>query len=207
MRKFLFVALGVLLAAPATVRALSVEKSEVREDNRKILGAPINSLSVGGGYANWTGEAADDITGGVTWDARLDLDVTQPIKLEIGYFGGVNSLTPSELDEFNLYTNQLQAAAQVRPVRIWQLEPYLSGGIGVTRVSVAKNPVLNVQYQSDTMGVVPLAAGVQWNFVPSWVLGARAQWDILFDNEILVQEDTTDSDRWSLTANIGLTRF
>lgn len=207
MGRYWMMALGLLLVAPATGKALSVTKSEVRDDNRKILGAPINSLNVGAGYGNWTGEAADQITGGVAWSARLDLDVTQPVKLEVGYFGGINSLTPNNLDEFNIYMNQVEAAAQVRPVRIWEVEPYLSGGIGLARASLAKNPTLNVDFQSDTMGVVPLAAGAQWNFARNWALGARAQWDILFDNEILTQEATTSSDRWSLTANVGATHF
>lgn len=208
MGKYLLVAWAALLAAaPVTAKALSVEKSEVREDNRKIFGAPINSLNVGVGYGNWTGEAANQITGGVAWTARLDVDVTQPVKLEVGYFGGINSLTPSALDNFNIYTNQIQAAAQIRPVRIWEVEPYVSGGIGLTRASLAKNPTLNAVFQSDTMGVVPLAVGAQWDFTRNWAVGARAQWDILFDNEILVTENTTSSDRWSLTANVGLTHF
>lgn len=207
MGRYLMVALGLLLLAPATGKALSVEKSEVHNDSRKIFGAPINSLNVGGGYGNWTGEAANQITGGVSWTARLDIDVTQPVKLEVGYFGGINSLTPNQLDEFNIYNNQVEAAAQVRPVRIWEVEPYVSGGIGLARASLAKNPTLNAEFQSDTMGVVPLAAGAQWNFARNWAVGARAQWDILFDNEILVTEDTTNSDRWSLTANVGAMNF
>ncbi|WP_373049470.1 outer membrane beta-barrel protein [Vulgatibacter sp.] len=208
MRKYLLVVAAALVALPTAASAVKISKSErASEGAPELLGIPVESLSAGIGYSNYTGEIAPDIAPGPGWDLRLDLDVTQPVELEVQYMGAVNSVIPDPLSEFNLYTNQFQTAAQVAPWTVGDVEPYVSGGIGLTRVSVAKNPDLNAQIQSDTMGSVPLAAGADYPITDALKIGARAQWDIYFDNELLVQENTTDSDRWGFMVNIGATEF
>lgn len=198
---------AVALALPATAGAVEVERVERSESDLQLFGIPVDSLNAGIGYNNWTGDAAPDIAPGFAWDLNVNLDVTQPVDLQVGYAGAVNSFTPEELDEFNLYTNEVTAAAQVQPVEISGFQPFVSGGIGLARASVAKNPQLNVEYQSDTMGSVPLAAGTDYKLSETIKIGARAHWDILFDNEIDTTQDTTDSDRWGFLINVGATQF
>lgn len=207
MRKFVWAALAGLLALPLSASALEVQETPRAEGSSNIFGVPIDSLSAGFGYGNWTGEAAPDIAPGYAWDVRLDLDVTRPVDLEVAYQGGINSITASGLSEFNIYNNQAQLAAQVQPVEIGSVLPYVSGGIGLARASVAKNPDLNVQFQSDTMGVIPLAAGADYDVTDKFKVGAQANWDVLFDNEILTTEDSTGSSRWGFTVNVGATNF
>jgi len=208
MRRYLLVMAAALVGLPSAASALEVRAAERAPDgNAEVFGLPVDSLSAGVGYGNWTGEPASDIAPGAGWNVNLDLDATQPVDLVVNYQGNVNSLTPSDLDEFNIYNNQLAAAAQIQPVQIGDVEPYVSGGIGVARASLAKNPRLNQQFQSDTMGVIPLAAGAQYDISNSIMIGAQAHLDVLFDNEILTQENKTDADRWGFMINVGATRF
>lgn len=206
MRRCTGMVAAALLAWPGLAAALETT-ARAEEGTVEVFGIPIDSLTAGIGYSNYTGEIAPDVAPGVGWNLRLDLDTTQPVELEIHYSGAVNSITAEELTEFNLYTNQIQAAAQLQPWRFGGLEPYVSGGIGLTRVSVAKNPDLNAAFQSDTMGSVPLAAGVEYPLSDRVVVGARAQWDIYFDNELIVTQDNTDSDRWGILVNVGASNF
>jgi len=188
--------------------AQAVTKSQRSEGRTEVFGAPIDTLSAAVGYSNWTGEAAPDIAPGTGFGVNLDLDASQPVDLLVGYEGAVNSITAPGLgNDFNIYSNQIAAGAQVQPFSIANIEPYVSGSIGLARASVAKNPTLNQQFQSDTMGVVPLAAGAQYDITNRIAVGAEARWDVLFDNEILTQQNTTDSDRWGIMLNIGATNF
>lgn len=208
MRRYLLVVAAATLALPAVAGALEIEQAERTDrDSANLFGMPIDQLSVGAGYGNWTGEIAPDVAPGFGWNVALDLDATRPVDLELKYQGNVNSITPSDLDEFNIYNNQVAASAQVQPVSIAGVEPFVSGGIGLARASLAKNPDLNAQFQSDTMGVVPLAAGAQYDITDRIAVGANVHWDILFDNEIMTTENTTDSDRWGFMLNVGAMNF
>mgnify|MGYP001195558174 CR=1 FL=1 len=208
MRRYLLVVAAALVGLPGAAEALEVRAAErAKEGNAQIFGIPVDSLSAGLGYGNWTGEAAPDIAPGFGWNVALDLDATRPVDLEVRYQGNVNSIAASGLEEFNIYNNQIAASAQVQPVRVGEVEPFVSGGIGLARASLAKNPDLNTEFQSDTMGVIPLAAGAQYDLTDNLVLGAHAHLDVLFDNEILTQEETTDSDRWGIMINLGATNF
>ena len=208
MRRYLLVMAAAVIALPAVSGAVEIRQAErSSRDGSNLLGMPIDSLSVGAGYGNWTGDIADDVAPGVGWNVAVDLDATRPVDLELKYQGNVNSITPSDLDEFNIYNNQVAAAAQVQPVAIAGVEPFVSGGIGLARASLAKNPDLNTEFQSDTMGVVPLAAGAQYDISDTIMIGANVHWDILFDNEIMTLQDTTDSDRWGFMVNVGAMNF
>ena len=207
MRKYLLVMAAAAIGLPSAASALEVRAAErAPDDNAEVLGLPVDSLSAGVGYGNWTGEPASQIAPGAGWNVNLDLDASQPVDLVVNYQGNVNSIT-GDLDEFNIYNNQAAVAAQLQPVTVGDVEPYLSGGIGLARASVAKNPNLNEQFQSDTMGVIPLAAGAQYDITKSIMIGAQAHLDVLFDNEMLTQEDTTDADRWGFMVNVGAARF
>src|SRR3954465_13980752 len=117
MRKYLLVVAAVLIGLPSAASALKVEQAERAETgNTRVFGMPVDSLSAGIGYGNWTGDAASDIAPGGGWNVNLDLDATRPVDLELNYQGNINSITAQGLGEFNIYNNQVAAAAQVQPV-------------------------------------------------------------------------------------------
>ena len=206
MRRIMWAALGALLALPMAAGA-QVDVSERAQGDTEVFGLPIDSLSAAVGYGNWTGEGAEDIAPGTGFGVNMDLDASRAVDVLVGYQGNVISITASGLNEFNLYNNQIAAGAQVQPFSVANVEPYVAGSIGLARASVAKNPDLNVDFQSDTMGVIPLAAGAQYDLTDNIVIGAQAQWDVLFDNEILTQEATTNADRWGIMLNVGAANF
>jgi hypothetical protein len=201
----LVLALALPAAGSARVR---VEPHERSDTDKNLLGMPVEDVNVGVGYGNWTGDVANDLSAGVAWNVAADLDVTRPVDLELNYVGGVNSFAPTELNEFNLYTNGVQAAVQVEPWDINdRLTPYASGGLGLSRLSVARNPDLSPEFQSDTLGTVPIALGADYDIGRSFTLGARAQYDFTFDNELVTTQDKTSSDRSSFMVRLGSSGF
>lgn len=209
MRKYLLLAAAALVVAPATAPAAENAWGPTpRADSEvNVFGLPLDQVSVGFGYNNYTGDFAGDVGAGAGWNVGADLDVSRPVDLELNYIGGINSFN-GEIETFNAYTNGVQAAVQVEP---WTWDdtftPYASGGLGLNRISVAKDTDLNQEFQSDTAAAVPLAAGLDVSLGENWVAGARAQYDILLDNEVIVGEDTTDSDRTSFMLKVGSTNF
>ncbi len=209
MRKYLLLAAAALIAAPVTAQAAENAWGPTpRADTEtNVFGVPLDQVGVGFGLGNYTGDFAGDVGAGSSWNVGADLDVSQPVDLEVNYIGGINSFV-GDLNDFNAYTNGVQAALQLEP---WTWDntftPYVSGGVGLNRISVAKDTSLNRDFQSDTAGAIPLAAGLDIQITDNVVAGARAQYDLLFDNEVIVEENSTDSDRTSFMVKLGTSAF
>jgi opacity protein-like surface antigen len=209
MRKYLLLAAAAFIAAPAAVRAAENAWGPTprADTTTNVFGLPLDEVSVGFGLGNYTADFANDVGAGSSWNLGADLDITRPLDLEVNYVGGINSLQGDQ-SEFNAYTNGIQAQLQLEP---WTWDdtftPYVSGGVGLNRISVAKNPQLNRDFQSDTAGAIPLAAGLDIQVTDDIIAGARAQYDILFDNEVIVGENSTDSDRTSFMLKLGTSAF
>lgn len=209
MRINLPLAIALLLAIPTTgAAAKRVWTPKPRSESEvNVFGLPLDQVSAGLGLGNYNGDFAKDVGVGPGWNVGADLDVSGPIDLEVGYVGGINSLN-GQFQSFNAYTNGVQAQLQLEPWT-WNntFSPYVSGGLGLHRISVAKDVALNQVYQSDTSGAIPLAAGFDIKIAKSLVAGARAQYDVLFDNEVIVGQSNTDSDRTTFLVKIGSRGF
>lgn len=209
MRKYLLLAAAALLAVPASVPAAENAWGPTprSESDKNVFGVPVDQVSVGLGLGNYTGDFAKDVGAGSSWNVGADLDISRPVDLEVNYVGGINSFN-GDIDAFNAYTNGIQADLQLEPWT-WdnRFTPYVAGGLGLNRISVAKDVNLNQDFQSDTAGAIPLAGGLDVKIAKNWVAGARAQYDILFDNEVIVGENSTNSDRTSFMLKFGATNF
>jgi hypothetical protein len=208
----------IILAAaalPAAAHAAEVEISDrAAQDNPRILGMALESVEVGAGLGNYTGDPAERIAPGPAWALRATLDASAPVDVEVGYVGGINSIydVPRAPDDpFNIYTNGLQASAKINPVTIENdvapVRPFVLTGLGVERLSVATDPRLSTEFRSDTMGSVPLALGVDVDLGEQFQLTGRGQYDLMFDNEIVPTQASTDSDRFAVTLSFGVTQF
>ena len=209
MRKYLLLAAAAFAVAPAAARAAENAWGPTPRADTKtnVFGVPLDQVNVGLGLGNYTGDFASDVGAGSSWNVGADLDVSRPFDVEINYVGGINSFN-GDLENFNAYTNGIQAQLQVEP---WTWDdtftPYVSGGVGLNRISVAKDTNLNRDFQSDTAGAIPLAAGLDIHISDAVIAGARAQYDLLFDNEVIVGQNSTDSDRTSFMVKIGTSAF
>lgn len=212
--KRLVIILAALLV-PLAANAQDVETTgEAASENPRLLGIPMESIELGGGWLNYTGEPADQIAPGPAWALRATLDASRPVDVELGYAGGFGSLydIPGAPDDpFNIYSNGLQANAKINPFTfvedIVPMTPFVLAGIGIDRLSVAQDPRLATEFRSDTMGTVPLAAGVDVDVTDTVRLSGRGQYDLFIDNEIIPTEDSTSSDRLTFTLNLGVTQF
>jgi hypothetical protein len=205
-------ALSIPVAASAAPAVETAERAP--QSNPHVLGMPLDSLQLGGGWNNYTGDPAGSIAPGPAWAVRATLDASEPVDIEANYEGGINSLygIPGAADNpFNLYTNGLNVAAKLNPIvlenSIAPVRPFVLTGIGIDRLSVAKDPRLATQFQSDTVGDVPIAAGVDVDLGDQFRLSGRGQYDLMFDNEVIPTQNKTSSDRLSFTLNVGVTDF
>lgn len=210
MRKYLLVlwAAAAVAALPGRAGAVEVTATERADGPARVFGIGIDSLSAGAGLGNFTGEPADELGAGGAWDVKMDLDVTRPVDVEIAYVGGVNSVETAGLEDYNLYTNGLQLGLKVAPIELdHRLKPYVSGGLGIERISVAKDSQISQAFQPDTVGSVPLAAGADLRIGELFTVGARAQWDLLWDEEFFVEDVEGNADRIGFFINVGATNL
>jgi hypothetical protein len=203
------------LSIPVAASAMDVETAKrAPQNNPKVFGVPLDSLQVGGGWSNYTGDPASQLAPGPAWSIRGTLDTSNPVDVELGYDGGINSIynVPDAPDDpFNLYTNGVQANAKINPIvidnEIAPVRPFALLGIGLDRLSVAKDPRLATEFRSDTVGTVPLAVGVDVDLGDQFRLSGRGQYDLMFDNEVIPTQQKTSSDRYSVTLNLGVMQF
>ncbi len=208
MRRFVFVVAAAAALLPGAALAIEVDETDRATGDLEVFGLAVDSLQLGGGVGNYTGDAADDIGLGGAWDVRADLDMTRPLDLELAYVGGMNSIEQEGLTNYNIYTNGAQVALKLEPVEIDErFTPYVLGGFGLTRMSVAKDSRVSQDFQSDTAGAFPLAVGADVAISERFTLGARANWDVMFDNEVDVSAANGNVDRVGLTLSLGATNW
>jgi hypothetical protein len=219
--------MALLMALPFAARAEKVTEQAKDSTEKVTESKPVKEfesmwsnldMAAGLGWGNYTGNLADDIGSGLAWNVRLATESPKTINYELQYIGGANAFTslPDSDDanfepgDFRVYTNGLQAALKLTP-EIFQildetahgkLQTYLTGGIGITRMSVAKDTQLNPSFQSDFAGAVPLAVGLDYDVSKKFFIGARGQYDFMFDTELATAQ-TSDMNRVGLLFSFG----
>jgi len=142
------------------------------------------SVMVGGGVEGYSLSLASRVEPGATYGVRVDVRPPSPlgpdIGLEAGYSGAENRLAPRSPQlarrGLQLVRHGAYAAANVY-LTSWRLRPYVMGGLGFSVYNVRGT----VQaFGDNTVGQVPLGAGVRTSFGP-FTADARLGYDVLFD--------------------------
>lgn len=192
-----------------------VQKKESTADMRGL------TVLVGGGVEGYSFALAPEISPGPAWNVTAAIKPTRALGLELGYSGAVNEvkgglgvdLTDGDLtDSIDVVRNGGQAVATLGLPT--PLQPYILGGIGVSRYNV-RGETAGGRLQDDTTGHVPAGAGLRAH-LGNFTADARFTYNFLFDQEFARGTPNSDigapgdstfdkAGRYLGTLNIGTT--
>ena len=136
------------------------------DDASPDLVTPIGmGLSVGGGVAEYLGEADVFTDPGGTWEARYLVGTRTIIGGELAYLGTANSLQTLGVDDNAvLMSNGAEGALRVNFLTdAWQ--PYVLGGVGWKHFNVVNTDTNTSDIRdSDDALTVPLGAGIAYRY-------------------------------------------
>lgn len=183
-------------------------KKESKADMRGL------TLVAGGGVEGYTFGLAPQVQPGPAWNVTAALKPTKVLGLELAYNGAANEIKSSDsinVSGADIVRNGGQAVATVG-LSAAPVQPYLLGGIGVSRYNVrAPTP----GFESDTVGSVPVGAGLRTH-VGHFTADARLGYNFLFSQQFAgnVEESTigapgdtnfSNGGRYIGTLNVGTT--
>jgi hypothetical protein len=172
------------------------------------------SVMVGGGVEGYTRSLAPQIQLGATYGVAVGLRASRRVGLELGYSGAAHELDTGEpggvTSGVDLLRNGAHAAATVG-LTTTRVQPYVMGGLGFSSYNVRGGMP---GFGDDTVGNIPLGAGVRTNF-GNITADARLNYNVLFDQQFAagapvpnlgepVDLTLSRGGRYSGTLNVGL---
>lgn len=142
------------------------------------------SVAATGGVEGYTQSLAPRIRAGPAWGVNIGAQPSSRVGLELNYIGANNLVddpnTRAEAAGTRIIRNggNVDLKISLAPTVV---EPYVFGGIGLSRATV-RNDVVGSGYQDDTFGQVPLGAGFNFNIGPV-TAGGRFTYNLLFDQD------------------------
>lgn len=184
-----------------------------RESNADMRGL---TLLVGGGVEGYTNALASQIEPGAAYGVTLALKPSKVLGVELGYSGAINEFDTSRVlaasaSGPDIVRNGAQAAVTLG-LGAAPLQPYVMGGLGLSRYNVR---AVAPGFADDTVGNVPVGAGLRLH-VGSFTADARVAYNFLFDQEFSAALPPADVDlpgdetfskggRYTGTLNLGAT--
>jgi hypothetical protein len=153
------------------------------------------SVLLGGGVEGYTGQLAPEINPGPAWGVSAAFKPTRMFGMELGYSGAVNNIPGAgpdllEGDSANI-TRHGGSAVATFGIGAAAVQPYLLGGIGIDRYIVNDAGGADLNFQSNTVGNVPVGVGLRTN-VGNFTADLRGNYGILFEQEFAPQVGGTD---------------
>jgi opacity protein-like surface antigen len=135
-----------------------------------------------GGIADYTGDLGDLTRTGPLWGLTLNLQPTTFLGFEVGYEGSLNKVGGDSIlgDAPSLLRNGGTTLVKLSPPFLTAVRPFVGAGLGLTYVSV-RGPGSGL-FDSDLMGEVPLAVGLEFN-TGGLTAGVRATYRVLLDQD------------------------
>ncbi|RKH66058.1 outer membrane beta-barrel protein [Corallococcus llansteffanensis] len=202
-------AVAVSVLAAGSAQAASTELR--RSTNTRGL-----SFLVGGGVEGYTDALRSQIDPGLSYGVTLGLKPTNVVGLELGYTGAVSEFNSggvlaTNADGPDIVRNGAQAAVTVG-LTATRLQPYVLGGVGISRYNVR---AIAPGFSDDTVGNVPVGAGLRLN-LGGFTADARVAYNFLFDQGFAASLPPSDVDlggdetfskggRYVGTLNLGAT--
>ncbi|MFP2898382.1 outer membrane beta-barrel protein [Corallococcus sp. 4LFB] len=200
-------AVAVLVAGSAQAASTELRRSA---DMRGL------TFLVGGGVEGYTSGLRDQIDPGLAYGVTVAIKPTNVLGLELGYTGAISEFNTGSVLATNangpdIVRNGAQAAVTVG-LTATPLQPYIMGGVGLSRYNVR---ALAPGFQDDTVGNVPVGAGLRLH-LGSFTADARVNYNFLFDQEFALTVPPSDVDlgsdetfssggRYVGTINLGAT--
>lgn len=180
-------ALAALGLLPVTAQA--------KADDRGV------EVQLNGGVVSFPGSV--DVDTGAAYGVNVGLEPFSSFELELGYQGAAYAEDGFKNNStIGAVENGGYAAAKISPLA-GVVEPYLLGGIGVAHVNVTDGSEAGEYLQDDTIGKVPVGAGVDVQ-VDAFTVGVRGTYDFVFENENAFKGDSSrDSDQLFGTLHLG----
>jgi hypothetical protein len=169
---------------------------------RSVFG---NAVLLGGGFGNFTGEYARDVTGPVgAWGLKYVAGTRSIIGGELAYVGGINSLDGTPSDDDYLLGSSFDAnirAALPFPLHSALVSPFVFAGGGWTRYDlVNEEPDFGVLTSStDNQFTIPMGAGVMGGY-RGFIGELRAVYRQAFDEELFNDQDMST---WGVSLSLG----
>jgi hypothetical protein len=163
------------------------------------------TVTLGGGFMNFTGQAARDATtAGGAWGLRMVWGTRTFVGVEAAYVGSLNGVSALGLDDNALLLgNGVEGALRLNLPVIYNgalVEPFVIGGVGWTRFDVINDDFNTSSLtQTDHILTVPAGAGLT-TVVRGVLLDARFTYRFAFNENLF---GTNDLGNWIVSANIG----
>lgn len=194
---------GLLVGAPAL--------AQKKEPNMRGL-----TFSVGGGVEGYSGGLAPRLEPGAAYGASVGLKPSRVLGLELAYSGAVNNIDLGQLeDRFGkpeIVRNGGQAVATLG-LTASPIQPYVLGGIGISDYNV-RNEGEALGYKDDTVGSVPLGAGLRFYSAGAFSADLRGTYNLLFSDQVVPESrvaaqgenvNFVSGNSYNATLNVGAT--
>jgi Outer membrane protein beta-barrel domain len=170
------------------------------------------TVTLGGGVEGYTQALAPAISPGPSVAVNANIRPSKVLGLELGYSGAVNEIKQEDnVSGADLVRNGGQAAVTLG-LNAAAVQPYVLGGIGVSRYNVRDEG--SERFRDDTVGNVPVGAGLRTH-LGNFTADARVGYNFLFDQQFARNVPTSDvstddvefskTGRYNATLNFGTT--
>jgi hypothetical protein len=167
-------------------------------------------IMLGGGYADFGGDAMQNLTeGGGAWDFRLVIGAHAPIAIELGYVGTANSvedsmgalgMDPNAALVSNAFEGNLRLSTPA--LRTVPVQLFGFAGAGVNEFDVVNADFNNSPMRNgDTTFVLPAGGGLQLNLTKHVTLDGRFTYRAMFEEDLLLANE--NADMYTATARFG----
>lgn len=150
------------------------------------------AVTIGGGIEGYTNALAPQVNPGPAATVTASLRPTSVLGIEVGYTGSAlnidNGVSGGARGGPDIIRNGGQAVATVG-LMASSLQPYVLGGIGVSRYNVRAG--FTEGFRDDTVGQVPLGVGLRTQ-MGNFTADARVNYNLLFDQEFASNVPATD---------------
>ncbi|MGE6759222.1 outer membrane beta-barrel protein [Corallococcus interemptor] len=183
-----------LLAGAAAVAVLAAGSAQAASTELRRSSADMRGLTflVGGGVEGYTNGLRDQIDPGLAYGVTVAIKPTNVLGIELGYTGAISDfndgrLLTTDTSGPDIVRNGAQAAVTLG-LSATPLQPYVMGGVGLSRYNVR---ALAPGFQDDTVGNIPVGAGLRLH-IGSFTADARVNYNFLFDQEFALTVPPSD---------------
>jgi hypothetical protein len=185
-------------------RAIGGAGIERDRDRGRRNGPDMRGVTVllGAGLEGYTGQLAPEINPGPMAAATIGFRPTQVFGFELGYSGAVNNLDADVAGTGPDIVRNGGHAALTMGLAATPVQPYILGGVGLSRYNVRNGGELG--YQSDTIGNIPVGAGLRTH-IGSFTADARVNYGVLVGNQLRpgLADRTLENGRYMGSLNLG----
>lgn len=160
------------------------------------------SLEAEAGVASFNGDLSRNVKFGPGWGLRATMPLSPMVSAALGYGGALTRISgPSTAGSPMVTSSAAFLAAQLDFTPDLGVHPLVSAGLGMMRNSVPSRA--QVDYRTDTAGIVPLGLGFLVDLSDQIGLGVRFNYLLTFGNKLTRTGNNLTADLWSTTVALS----